>query len=388
MQDKAKLISLVESTNNGANKSKLLNLFTEGADSNYKVSIRSASISQLVNGLNQTQRDNYIKLMFGDYYKDTYETLTRTTLADDTTSVPTRKLVFIGTRFKSYPALASNASYGIGGASTVDDVPENYEQLDTKYKNPLLFGSKADYDLFISVLNNNDSYETAPTQEQKDAVRVAIFNYYINYMFTFKYTYAMYGSEYDIIIKGHPSETIEGYTTWNNHYVASDFNYNKLVSNLMVAFHNQDSIGKYISMIPYGTAAENLAYLGLGDNLSIGGLNSSTYTGYEQSVDVVFVMQNVNTAINANANLLGRYNEGSLVYHKDGKEMVTDFINNGNMYKSLYEYFKANSQTAYADQYRVLYENWLRSQCNLEESDSLEGYGVDAQGFLITPQNA
>ena len=388
MQDEDKLISLTEATNNGEYKTKLLKLFNEGSDSNYSVSIQNASISQLVSDLNQTQRDNYIKLMFGSYYQDTYETLTRTTLADNATQVPAKKLVFIGTRLKSYPAYASNAVYGIGGVSTVDEVPNSYAQLDSKYKIDFLFGSEADYNLFISLLSNDDSYATAPTQAQKDAVRVAMFNYYINYIFTLKYTYATYGSEYDIIIKGHPSETIDGYVGWGNNYIADSYNYNKLVNDLMIAFHSQDSMGKYITMIPYGTAAENLAYLGLGDNLAIGGLNSSTYTGYEQSVDVVFVLQNVNTAIDKNTNLLGRYNDGSLVYHENGQEKVTKFINNGNLYKSMYEYFSSHSQTAYANQYKTLYENWLRSQCQLEEGDSLEGYGVDEQGFIIKPQNA
>ncbi len=386
MQDKEQLIGMLDSISVDGYKSKLINLLKGEEVDGYKLNVQSENISQLVSSLDSTKKQNYIELMYGDYYEDTYNTLTRTKLSDGVTTVPQKKLVFIGSKFNNYPKWASSDAYGIGGAKTVEDVPDNYAQLDQKYKHPLLFATQADYDSFISTFNSADSWATEPSQTQKDAIKVAAFNDYINYMFAFKYVYAMNRNKFDIIIKGHPAESIGGYDGWNNKYPLEGYYYAKLVNALLVNFHSNDSVGKFISMIPYGTSAENLAYLALGDNLSIGGLSSSTYNGYDRSVDVRFILASIDTDITTSSlNLYGRYNDGSLVFHENGEKKITELINNGNLYKNLFEYYTAQSQTSYANMYKDLYENWLRVQCKLEGSDSLEGYGVDKQGFIIRP---
>ncbi|MDE7215276.1 MAG: hypothetical protein K2O08_00560 [Clostridia bacterium] len=386
MQDKAQLISMVESICADGYTSKVIDLLNGDKIDGYELNVHSANISYLVNSLDEKSKQNYIELMYGDYYEDTYKTLTRTKLSDNVTTVPQKKLVFIGSRFNAYPKWASSDAYGIGGAKTVADVPDSYAQLDQKYKHPLLFATQADYDSFISTFNNADSWATAPTQTQKDAIKVAAFNDYLNYMFAFKYVYAMNGKEFDIIIKGHPAESIGGYEGWNYKYPLEGYYYGKLVNALLVNFHSKDSVGKFISMIPYGTSAENLAYLGLGDNLSIGGLSSSTYNGYDRNVDVRFILASIDTDImTASLNLSGRYSDGSLVYHENGEEKITELTNNGNLFKNLYNYYTAQSNTAYANMYKNLYENWLRKQCNLADDASLDGYGVDGQGFIIRP---
>ena len=64
--------------------------------------------------------------------------MTRTSLKDGT-SVPSHKLVYIGTRFRGFPAFASSKEFGIGGAVSSRDIPEDYASLDSKYKTEFLF---------------------------------------------------------------------------------------------------------------------------------------------------------------------------------------------------------------------------------------------------------
>lgn len=130
-------------------------------------------------------------------------------------------------------------------------------------------------------------------------------------------------------------------------------------------------------MVPYGTAAENLAYLGV--DIAIAGLNSSTYTGYDTDVDVLFVMQLTNDNITANSNLNSRYESGNLTYHKDGVEYTTKYDNNGNILKTISKIYEDNSETELAQLYKTKYEEWLKAVFNL---DSATGHDIDAQGFL------
>ncbi len=384
LQDKSQLIDLAKMTSCDGFDTELINVLEGDKDAEVKLHIESANISNLVNSLDSEQKTNYVKLMYGDFYEETYNTLTRTMLSDGVTNVPVKKLVFIGSRLKSYPKWASDSSYGIGGVIDASEIPDSYNDLDERFKHPMLFGLEDDYNAFLSIINNLDNWESPPTEVQKNAVKVDIFNHYINYMFVFKYTFAMYGENYDIIIKGHPSEAVGGYKNWNSHYDVSNYNYDKLINQLMIMFHNEDSVGKYISMIPYGTSAENLAYLGLGDNLSIGGLDSSTYSGYDRNVDVMFILQLTDKNITSSSNLNSRYEDGTLIYHDGNEEKVSKFINNGNLFKSLIEYFSKQSQISLAEKYQTLYEKWLRKVCNLTEDTLLTGYDIDDQGFIVT----
>ncbi len=378
IQDYNQIKNILENASSNDNtKTKLLSSF--GIDGyndkvDVKLNIKYKDINDCVNELNEEQRTKYLTLMYGKYYNDTYNTLTRKTLNDGITSVPDKKLIFIGSRVNAFPDLMT--SLDIRKASSINDVPDNYELLDSKYKNSLLFSNKEDYDLFINVINDSNSYLTTPNEQEMNNIRIACFNYYINYIFTIKYTYKLYGNEYDIIIKGHPSEVLGEYQNWTSHYVSDFYVFDKLINDACLAFHNNDSIGKYIGMVPYGTAAENLAYLGA--NISIGGLNSSTYTGYDTNVDVLFVIQDTNQDITKNNNLNSRYDIGNLNFHINDKEYITKYFNNGNILKYLIDIYK-DDETLH-DYYQNKFNEWLKKTFNL---DDITNYDINDQGILI-----
>ncbi len=376
LQDSGQILSALKAVGSD----KLLSaLGAEGytAETDYHTAIRNGSISQKVNALPEAKRTQYLSLMYGSYYADTYGALTRTKLADGT-AVPAKKLVFIGSRVKGSPALASDETYGIGGAKTAADVPATYAALDEKYKTPLLFGTEGDYAIFLNALADASNYPTPATEAQKDAVRVQCFNYYIDYMFTMKFTHAMYGADYDIIVKGHPSEVLGSSSTWTNHYTAEAageeaYTYDLLMDNLVSDFHKSDSVGKFIGMVPYGTAAENLAYLGA--DLSIGGLDSSTYKGYDPNVDVKFLLNLVDTDITANANVGERYTAGTLQNHNaDGSAAQTAYYNAGYILKALSEYYEGRDDAARKATYDGLLAGWLAAQ---------SGTDVTPQGTVV-----
>lgn len=378
-QDLDKLEAMLKATDDGTAHSKLLSVFeVDGYDDEvaYTVNLRDGNIAETVETLSETQKEDYLKLMYGSAYEGTYSALTRTTLADNT-PVPAEKLVFIGARISGYPHLASDAQYGIGGLTDSDEVPATYTELDDKYKTSLLFGSESDYNVLLSALNSYD-YGTA-TADTVNAVKRACFNYYIDYIYTLKFTYALYGQNYDIILKGHPREVMGEPQEWTAHYNANGYQFDVLMNDAAEAFHESDSVGKYIGTVPFGTAAENLAYLGV--DIAICGLPSSTYTGYDTAVDVKFVLSATNDDITSDTNLVGRYTAGTL---KDG-DNDTVFFNIGYFFKTLKAYYTAQSDTLNAIHYGKLLENWLRTVNNLEATADVTGYDVDAQGFLITP---
>lgn len=342
---------------------------TESTEASSK--IRSETISYRVNHLSEAKRTAYLSLMYGSYYEDTYSALTRTQLSDGT-KVPAKKLVFIGSRVKGSPTVASGENFGIGGAQSAEDIPDTYAALAEKYKTSLLYGTEADYEIFLGAIENEANYEGSPTEAQKAAVRVQCFNYYIDYMFTMKFTHAMYGKDYDIIVKGHPSEVLGNHATWTNHYVAEDYTYDLLMDNLVLAFHTSDTVGKFIGMVPYGTAAENLAYLGA--DIAIGGLDSSTYKGYDQTVDVKFLMQLVDTDISQNTNVGERYTAGTLFNHNaDGSAAKTAFYNNGSLLQTLSEYYGSINDAARKSEYDTMLSAWLTAH---------DASAIDEQGIL------
>ena len=391
MQDEVRVKNYLERLGSENCKTKLLSAFgfeDNDGDAEIRLNFEFGSISSKVEKLTSAQKENYLKLMYGKYFEDTYSTLTRTTLSDNVTPVPAEKLVFIGTRVKSFPHLASY--FGYDDVTDVSQVPDSYSQLSSMYKTDFLFGNEEDYQLFIDQLTDATNYNgnTLPEQPVLDAIRVNCFNYYIDYLVTLKFTYLKYGNDYDIILKGHPSEVLGEHTTWTQHYDVTvndnTYLYDKLYDNLLLAFHESDSIGKYIGLVPFGTAAENLAYLGA--NISICGLSSSTYTGYDQSVDIKFVLSTVNTAIDSDINLNGRYLDGTLLDHdKEGNKTITAFFNIGNLYKQLIQYY--SSEEHEDNIYKTLYEEkfhaWLRTVNGLSADDDVTGYDVDNQGFLI-----
>lgn len=366
IQDEATVVSILENT--GEVKTKLLSAFgVDGYDAEveYTLNLRYQKISEGIAKLTETEKTDYLTLMYGDYYEDTYSTLTRTTRAGET--APAKKLVFIGARHNGYPKFASKADYGIGGLAADATIPASYQELDQKYKTALLFATEADYQVFLEQINNEENYsENGATvdAEAKRMAQVACFNNYIDYIYTLKFTYAAYGAEYDLIMKGHPREAIGCWQDWGNRYKVTygeeqTYVYDKLMDNVLLSFHAKDSTGKYIGMVPYGTAAENLAYLGA--DIAICGLPSSTYNGYDTDVDVLFILADTVENIEGTASQVAeRYKAGNLLYtDKDGNKQTTVFYNTGNIYRKVAEIY---AKLGYADltyKYALFYEGWL-----------------------------
>ncbi|MGM9643099.1 MAG: hypothetical protein ACI3XI_07800 [Eubacteriales bacterium] len=378
--------SNVESILSVAAESKLPGIFGITGFENktdYIASLRYQTISQAISELTDEQRSDYLTLMYGDYYEATYEALTRTERAGR--SAPSKKLVYIGTRHGLYPKFASDAKYGIGGLAKTDTVPESYSALPEKYKNALLFKTEADYNAFLAVLNNASVYPADAPNDVIAEIKAACFNLYIDYIFSLKFTYLLYGSEYDIIMKGHPREVIGAYGEWGKRYnvvrktgegdnqTEVKYCYDRLIDTALLSFHANDSVGKLIGMVPYGTAAENLAYLGA--DIAICGLPSSTYSGYDLDVDVLFIAAETDEAIDGDfSQVKDRYNAGNLTYSRDGEEVSATYYNIGNTYKYAAQLLKSAGDTSAAATYETLYKSWLSANRS-GASD------IDAQGF-------
>ncbi|MGN0765510.1 MAG: hypothetical protein ACI4MO_03420 [Christensenellales bacterium] len=393
MQDSNAIKTMLEALGDASNKTKMLSVCgVAGYDDEVEVNINFdfASISSKVGSFSAEKKESYLRLMYGNYYNDTYNTLMRTTFADSTPA-PAKKLVFISSRVKSYPNFAANGDYGFTAVTSASQIPATYAELNDMYKSDLLFGTEDDYNLFINTFYNPSLYEenSVPSEEILNAIKVNAFNYYINYMFTLKFTYLRYGSEFDIILKGHPREVLGEYGTWSAHYdvtygAGQTYRYDRLYDSLLLDFHRVDSVGKKIGLVPFGTAAENLAYLGA--DISICGLPSSTYTGYDTDVDVKFIMARTNAAITSDSNLASRYEQGNLLDHDSlGNPVVTAYFNNGNIYKELIAYYTDKGDATKQAQYQDLFEKWLRNVNGLAADADVTGYDVDAQGFLVTP---
>ncbi len=390
IQDKAWVERILY--DDGEGSAKLQTAFgVEGYNEEVSLSLNLdyGKLADKVDALTEEQRTAYLTLMYGEYYEDTYATLTRVKRGDK--AAPKQKLVFIGSRINGYPQFASNASYGIGGLSAGATIPATYAELDAKYKTPLLFATEEDYTSFLAVLNDEANYTSAATEEIKNLSKISCFNYYIDYMYTLKFTYALYGEEYDLIMKGHPREVIGASEEWTNGYevTASDgttkYKYRKLMDEALLNFHASDSVGKYIGMVPYGTAAENLAYLGA--DISICGLPSSTYNGYDTDVDVLFVLAATNedivgTGVESPASQVKeRYEAGNLTFaDSTGVELPTVFFNTGNVYKGTAEIYERLGMTEVAESYLARFSAWLASVHG-------GAVDIDAQGFGIKEVN-
>ena len=152
------------------------------------------------------------------------------------------------------------------------------------------------------------------------------------------------------------------------------FYYDHIIDEALLSFHANDSIGKYIGMVPYGTAAENLAYLGV--DIAIGGLPSSTYNGYDTDVDVLFILAETNEDITGTASqVAARYEAGNLTYtDKDGEVKATAFLNTGNIYKAIAEMYTDMEDTEAAAVWTEKFNTWLTE--NHEGATDINKQGI------------
>ena len=162
-----------------------------------------------------------------------------------------------------------------------------------------------------------------------------------------------------------------------------DIVYDKLYDNVLLAFHNSDSVGKYIGMVPYGTAAENLAYLGA--DIAIAGLPSSTYNGFDTAVGVLFVATLTDEDIigtgkdTAASQVKERYEAGNLLYtDANGESKTTVFYNTGNLYKALAEVCAELGDTAGAAAYQAKFDAWLAA--THPNADTIDDQGFPVEG--------
>ena len=367
-------------------ESKLAAIFGLGdntEETEFSANLRFMTIAEKMAELTDEQKADYLTLMYGDYYENTYAALTRTTRAGE--AAPAEKLVFIGARHGYYPKFASDPKYGIGGLADKESIPASYADLDEKYKTPLLFGTESDYLLFLSVINDTSNYPADAPAEIIAQMKSECFNLYIDYIFTFKFTYSLYGAENDIILKGHPREVIGASEEWNNRYTVkhievegdgikeTKYSYDKLLDAALCTFHEKDSVGKYIGMVPYGTAAENLAYLGV--DITVCGLPSSTYSGLDTGVPVLFIIAETDESISGDdSQVKDRFNAGNLTYTLNGEEVNCIFYNNGNLCKYTAQILKNAGEKESAAEFEKLFDAWLAA--NRPGSDD-----IDAQGF-------
>lgn len=339
-------------------KTKLLSNFGFENNNNtddFKVNFHFISIDDLYKTLNQQEKEKYLNLMFGDSLQDVYNIMRRKSLPDNSVAKD-KKLLFTGTLLCNYPKLATDKALGIGKAS-LEEISNSYDELDKRFKNVLLFDSEEHYKLFIEEINNMSNYSKDITKEQLNAVKVECFNKYIDYIFILKLTYFLYNSRYDIVIKSHPREIINTPEEWTIHYEAKGYNYDKLLSKVILNFHSKDCVGKNIGYLLCGTSIENLKHLNL--NFSLCGLPSSAYIS-SNNIDIEYVLNITNNPIFKDEFMYEKYKEGNFCYHLENKKYSAIYMNTGNLFKTLYTLFEQIDDKQNFNIYYKLYKIWIK----------------------------
>lgn len=388
-QDKASVDGILSA----AEGSRLPGIFgVEGFDNTTMLTanLRYCSISEKMSELGEEQRREYLTLMYGDYYAETEAALTCTMRSGE--EVPASKLIFIGSRLAYYPSFASDAEYGIGGLGEGEAPAESYELLDERYKLPFLFGTKEDYDIFLAAIHDPASYPDNAPEDVIAEIGAACFDLYIDYIFTLKFVYSLYGGEYDLILKGHPREVLGAYSEWGERYSIKrtegdgenareiKYSFDKLLDRLLLSFHEHDSIGRYIGTIPYGTAAENLAYFGA--DIAICGLPSTTYSGYDTDIEVLFVMAETDETIEGDASQVkDRYKAGNLTYRVGGEERDAIYFNTGNTYKYAMQILHEAGEGTAAESFEARYRAWLTANRAGASDIDAQGFACDGCGY-------
>lgn len=374
MQSTQRMKDTLDSNTNIANSKLYAKLGLKDINGVKKANIKYKSISEYVADLSAEQKDSYLTLMFGSDKQTTKNLFERTT--SNGAAVPGKKLVYIGGR-----VWQSGLTY-VKDVTDISELTANYADLSNDYKE--VFATAADYNLIYNKLAASNIANEA---------KIGAINQYLEYTYVLKTVQRLYGSEYDILFKGHPRELVNDISTWQetsyrvNTGSEEEPNYvsfRELLYDMVNAFYTSDSEGKLIGILPGGVAAENFAYLGY--DFALGGVSSSTYTGYEKDVIVEFIISGNNTTIQTDGNVSTRYNEGSLNWTKGTDNNYTTFmLNRGNVYKTLMEYYKTTNATL-SNSYKTLFEDWLVNYSTEDAitAETVENYTTDRQGNIIS----
>lgn len=333
-----------------------LNTIYKGEDSEYKINIKSSSISETMGKFNAEQKEKYLTLTLGDFRTEATNMLTRTVDGNEN-EVSSKKLVYIGSR-----------AYGYDYALVEDLTEANYSTYIVEYSvlQTLAEGGDAFATFLTSEYTESDwASFVALMPSTYNVAYTAAFNKFQEYRYAFSWVLSLYGGteegKYDILYKGHPSELVDTKSTFQEkHYKVDGVPFNEEMYTMVNHFHFSDSVGKRIGVLPGGVAVENFAYLGL--DFSICGLDSSSYKGYEPSVPVEFVIGGGNYNV-FSTNLVGRYIAGNLL---DSAEEQTLILNKGNLLKLL------GRETEY--------KNWVKATFGITEN--VDNYTLDRRGLL------
>lgn len=349
-----------------------------GLDTNgskYTANVEYISISERVSSLSADEKKEYLTLMFGDYREECERLLTRKKIDGGDDAVPDKKFIFIGTRMRQ-------SDYGLVADQKFENLPANYEDISSELRQ--VFMKEADYRFVYDYLNDTSNYEATwavASDKVLNAIKSAAFNHYVGYVYNLKFTYREIGNEYDILFKGHPSETFDEVTKWS-YTVDVDgatYQFRNYMHDLAIKFHSDDSEGKFIGVLPGGVAAENLAYLGV--DTYIGGLPSSTYTGYEKSAPILFVLNPTDGDILTDGNINQRYLDGELSWEEGEETIQTVFYNRGRIYSRLSEYFAGKATTAtdqgeatafaaLAESYDAKFTSWFKDYAHVSDDST------------------
>lgn len=386
MQNKTKLDSSTDKLP-GSTFRKVYGLDTN--DTDYPSNVIYRSISSRVHDLDENKKAEYLDLMFGQYRAESERLLNRTKRDNGEEAVPSKKFIFIGTRMRQS---------GLGYFDDVkfSDLTADYVSVPNRIREVLT--TEADYRVVYNYLTDESNFEAAWKNKGAsviDAVRSGALKNYLDYAYNLKFTYRAYGDEYDILFKGHPAETFDQVEKWS-YTVSVDgetIHYRNYMHALGLKFHSDDSEGKFVGILPGGVAAENLAYLGV--DTYVGGLPSSTFTGYEPSAPILYVFGNTNNDILSDGAIEQRFLDGELSWNVDGKQIETQYMNKGNMARWQSAYFGglqakvAETDAALAEKYGAIkasydtrFNAWADAVAGFALSDH-DAVDIDATGALL-----
>lgn len=384
LQDRDTMEKIIVKTENPQMVQAFLQGNTKDSPASPAPEIQYLNIHDCFSALDAVDKEKYLSLIFGSYYNSTYSTLTRSTRCGK--AAPEKKLLFFQYHiFGSADFIGLNNEDAVG-FDKAEYRPVSYECLNSKYRNPLVFSCEDDYRIFTDTVAHRGNYPPDMKPEDVTALQKKIFNYYVNYIFQYKLTYSLYGEKYDFIVKGHPAESLGFPEEWPILMYSVEYNegcrfkYSAIIDRLLGEFHSKDSVGKYIGNIPYSIPSENLAYLNA--DITLAGHTSSSYTGFDDSTEILFIISDDNDNIanskniNLYSNLGGLLKKGRLSYtDESGNRVSSCYFNTGNIFKNT-AIVLDNLHHSSSDYFSNLYSKWLKEHCNNARDIDNLGYPV------------